>query len=85
MQVVQWRPNVMKDSQHRTHNKWIIIIPPATKLGGGGILDSACPSVPPSVFCFPDIFWINFSDNEMKLGMLVYNNELQIKFEYRRY
>jgi hypothetical protein len=35
--------------------------------------------------CFPDIFWINFADIEMKLGMIVYNNELQIKFEFCRY
>jgi hypothetical protein len=36
-------------------------------------------------FCYPDIFWINFSDIEMKLGIIVYNNELQIKFEFRCY
>jgi hypothetical protein len=34
---------------------------------------------------FPDIFWINFKDIEMKLGVIVYNNELQIKFEFRCY
>jgi hypothetical protein len=38
--------------------------------------------VRPSVFCFPNIFWINFSDIEMKLGMIVYNDELQINFEF---
>ena len=36
-------------------------------------------------FCFPDIFWINFADIEMKLGMIVVSSELQIKFEFRRY
>ena len=36
-------------------------------------------------FCFPDIFWINFSDIEMKLGMIAYNDELQVKFEFRCY
>jgi hypothetical protein len=36
-------------------------------------------------FCFSDIFWINFSDIEMKLGMIVYNIELQIKFEFCSY
>jgi hypothetical protein len=35
--------------------------------------------------CFLDIFWINFSDIEMKLVMIVYNNELQIKFEFCHY
>jgi hypothetical protein len=64
---------------------------PSNKVGGGGgILDSACPSVRPSVclssmFCFPDMFWINFADNETKLGMIIYNDELQIKFEFRHY
>jgi hypothetical protein len=37
------------------------------------------------VLCFPDIFWINFADNEIKLAMIVYNNELQIKFEFHHY
>jgi hypothetical protein len=37
------------------------------------------------IFCFPDIFWINFSDIEMKLGMIAYNDELQIKFEFHCY
>jgi hypothetical protein len=36
-------------------------------------------------FCFPDIFWINFSEIEMKLGIIVYNNKLQIMFEFRCY
>jgi hypothetical protein len=77
-----------------------IIIPPATKLGGyTGFSVSVCLSVRPSVvriFCFPDIFWIKYADNEMKLGMIVwdiemklgmivYNDELQIKFEFRCY
>jgi hypothetical protein len=30
----------------------------------------------------PDIFWINFEDIKMKLGMVVYNNELQISFDF---
>jgi hypothetical protein len=34
---------------------------------------------------FPDIFLINFSDIEMKLGMIVYNNKLKIKLEFRHY
>ena len=34
-------------------------------------------------FCFPDIFWINFSDIEMKRCMIAYNTELQIKFEFK--
>ena len=35
-------------------------------------------------FCFPDIlFLINFADIGIKLGMIVNNNELQIKFEFR--
>jgi hypothetical protein len=56
----------------------------------GDILDSARLSVhrsvrPSSVFCFLDIFWINLSDIEMKIGMNVYNNELQIKFEFHHY
>jgi hypothetical protein len=45
----------------------------------GGILDLACPS---SVFCFPDTICIDFADIEMKLDMIVYNNKLQIKFEF---
>jgi hypothetical protein len=36
-------------------------------------------------FCFPDIFWINHSDIEMKRGMIAYNTELQIKFEFCSY
>jgi uncharacterized protein (UPF0332 family) len=36
-------------------------------------------------FYFSDIYWINIADIEMKPGMIVYNNELQIKFEFRRY
>ena len=36
-------------------------------------------------FCFPDTFWINFADIEMKLGMIVYIDKLQIKFEFHRY
>jgi hypothetical protein len=28
---------------------------------------------------------IHFADVEMKFGMIVYNNELQIKYEFRRY
>jgi hypothetical protein len=31
---------------------------------------------------FRTFFKINFSDIEMKLGMIVYNNELRIKFEF---
>jgi hypothetical protein len=31
------------------------------------------------------LVWINYADNEMKLGMIVYNNELQIKFEFHHY
>jgi hypothetical protein len=38
-----------------------------------------------TISVFPDIFWINFADIEMKLGMIVYNNELQIMIEFRRY
>jgi hypothetical protein len=34
------------------------------------------------MFCLPDIFWINFADIEMKLGVIVYNNELQIKLSF---
>jgi hypothetical protein len=33
-----------------------------------------------SFFVFRTIFRINFADIEMKLGMNVYNNELQIKY-----
>jgi hypothetical protein len=33
-------------------------------------------------FLFSGHFWIIFSDIEMKLGIIVYNNELQIKFEF---
>jgi hypothetical protein len=51
-----------------------VILPPFRKFGG--ILDSASPSVRPSVrVLFP----------AMKLVMIVYNNELQIKFVFRRY
>jgi hypothetical protein len=68
---------------------WTVVIPPATKLGGyTGFSVSVCLSVRLSVvrvFCFPDIFWIRYADNEMKLGMIVYNDELQIKFEFRCY
>jgi hypothetical protein len=58
-------------------------LPPATKLGWVGVY--WIQRVRPSVFCFPDIFRINYADNEMKLGRIVYNNELQIKFELRHY
>jgi hypothetical protein len=36
-------------------------------------------------FCLPDSFLINFADIEMKHGIAVYNIELQIKLEFRRY
>jgi hypothetical protein len=46
--------------------------------GGGGYTGfsmSVCPSVHPlTVFCFPDIFWIDFADNEVKLDMIVCDN-----------
>jgi hypothetical protein len=29
---------------------------------------------------FPNICWIHFADIEMELGMIVYNNGLQISF-----
>jgi hypothetical protein len=32
--------------------------------------------------CFPDNVLINVADIEMKLGMIVYSNELQIKFSF---
>jgi hypothetical protein len=34
---------------------------------------------------FLDIFWISFADIVMKFGVIVYNNELQINFEFRYY
>jgi hypothetical protein len=34
---------------------------------------------------FRTFFLIRFAYIEMKLGIIVYNNELQIKFEFRRY
>jgi hypothetical protein len=34
---------------------------------------------------FRTFFLTNFSDTEMKLGMVAYNNELQIKFEFSCY
>jgi hypothetical protein len=60
---------------------------PRNKVGGYTVFSmSVCLYIRPlSMFCFPDIFRINFADNEMKLCMIVYNNELQIKFEFRRY
>jgi hypothetical protein len=51
-------------------------------LGVTGFSLSVCPS---SMFSFPDIFWINFEDIEMKLDMIVYNNALQIKFAFGHY
>jgi hypothetical protein len=42
----------------------------------GGILDSACPSLFRVLFL--DIFWINFSDIEMKLGMIGDNDVFMI-------
>jgi hypothetical protein len=52
---------------------------------GGLILDSACPSIRLSVIrvLFSRHILDNFADIEMKLGMIVYNIELQIKFEFR--
>jgi hypothetical protein len=34
---------------------------------------------------FRTFFEFNFADIEMKLGMIVFNNELQIKFEFLFY
>jgi hypothetical protein len=36
-------------------------------------------------FSFPDIVQINFADFEMKLGMVINYNELQIQFVFHRY
>ena len=36
-------------------------------------------------FCFPDVFWINFADNEMKLDLGLYNNEFQINCKIHCY
>jgi hypothetical protein len=36
-------------------------------------------------FCFPDISYIIYADIDMELDMIVYKNELQINFEFRRY
>ena len=70
-------------------SKQLIFIPPATKLGGVYWNQSVRLSVRPSVrrplYSFPDIFLINFSGTEKKLGMIVYNNASQIKFEFRCY
>jgi hypothetical protein len=46
------------------------------------VIDQYLPELSPldlENFCFPNIFWIIFSDIEMKLGVIVYNDELQIK------
>jgi hypothetical protein len=80
---------------HNTHKvlfvytPYIVSLSPLLTLQKGIIIPSQrswgiywIQRVPPFVFCFPDIFWINFADNEMKLGMIIYNNELQIKFEF---
>jgi hypothetical protein len=37
------------------------------------------------ILVFPDSFWIDFEDIEMKHGMVVYNDVLQIKCEFRYY
>jgi hypothetical protein len=36
-------------------------------------------------FVFWTFFWINFSDIEMKRGMIAFNTELHIKFEFCSY
>ena len=44
------RHDEMPENYCRSHgSRSGVIIPPATKLGGGGILESSCPSVRPSV------------------------------------
>ena len=65
-------------NQNGPASRWSsIIIPPATKLGGGGILESPCPSVRPSVrlsvcpvaFWFPAHNCFPFTPIIMKLHM----------------
>jgi hypothetical protein len=56
---------------------------------GGGLYWNQCVCLfgRPSVVhvLYPDIFWNNFADNEMKVDIIAYNNGLQIKFEFRLY
>ena len=58
---------------------------PRNEVGGGVYWIQRVRLSVVRVFCFPDIFWIKYADIEMKLGMIVYNDELQIKFEFRCY
>jgi hypothetical protein len=67
-------------AERYSHTICHVIIPPATKLGGVYWIQRVRPSSGFSIF---RTFWIIFLDIEMKLGMIVYNDELQIKFEFR--
>jgi hypothetical protein len=60
---------------------WGFILPSAMNLGEGGvILESACLSVP-NLYC---VFWkfLGLILQILKLGMIIYNKELQIKIEF---
>jgi hypothetical protein len=65
---------------------FVVSYTPCNEVGGVYWIQRVRLSIrPSSVFSFPEFCWIKYADNELKLGMIVYNTELQIRLGFRRY